>query len=164
MLGICESPKETIDYNYTYIDSTYNTRAASFAVLEKQVEQHIIDNIDHDLITLDGKSGFHAMGQIKVTTPENASQIQVDEKRKMERKPIVKNEILSNMEGLQHYVPKQTNALLETKLTKYEELLQKIPERSIPTDEAVFDWYNGWAEDLVFIQTSWGLCTRSTTE
>ena len=59
------------------------------------------------------------MGQIKVTMPENASQVEVDEKREMERKPIVKNEILSDMESLQHYVPKQTNALLETKLTKY---------------------------------------------
>ena len=40
------------------------------AVLDKQIEQHIGDNMDHDLITLDGKSGFHAMGLIKVTTPK----------------------------------------------------------------------------------------------
>ena len=53
-----------------YIDSTNTTNAASMAVLEKQVEQHIGDNMDHDLITLDGQLGFHAMGQIKVTTPK----------------------------------------------------------------------------------------------
>ena len=41
---------------------------------------------------------------------------------------------MSNMEGLQHYVSQLTNALLETKLIKYEQLLQKIPERSIPIE------------------------------
>ena len=145
-IGICESPKETTDYKYTYIDSTNNTHAASMAVLEKQIEQHIGDNMDHDLLTLDGKSGFHAMGHIKVTTPENANQLEIDENRRMQRKKIVKNEILSNMEGLQHYVSQPTNALLETKLTKYEQLLQKVPERSIPIEVAVGDWYNGWIE------------------
>lgn len=116
------------------------------AVLEKQIEQHVGDNMDHDLITLDGKSGFHAMGLIKVTTPENTNQLDIDENRKMPRKKIVKNEIMSNMEGLQNYVPQPTNALLETKLTKYEQLLKKVPERSIPIDVAVGDWYNGWVE------------------
>ena len=85
-IGICESPKETTDYQYTYIDSTNNTHAASMAVLEKQIEQHIGDNMDHDLITLDGKLGFHAMGLIKVTTPENDNQLEIDENRKMQRK------------------------------------------------------------------------------
>ena len=145
-IGICESQKETTDYKYTYIDSTNNTHAASMAVLEKQIEQHIGGNMDHDLITLDGKSGFHAMGLIKVTTPENANQLEIDENRKMQRKKIVKNEILSNMEGLQHYVSQPTNALLETKLTKYEQVLQKVPERSIAIEVAVGDWYNGWIE------------------
>ena len=145
-IGICESPKETTDYKYTYIDSTNNTHAASMAVLEMQIEQHIGDNMDHDLITLDGKSGFHAMGLIKVTTPENANQLEIDENRKMQRKKIMKNEILSNMEGLQHYVSQPTNALHETKLTKYEQLLQKVPKRSIPIEVAVGDWYNGWIE------------------
>ena len=116
------------------------------AVLEKQIEQHIGDNTDHDLLTLDGKSGFHAMGLIKVTTPKNANQLEIDENRKMQRKKIVKKEILSNMEGQQHYVSQPTNALLETKLKEYEQLLQKIPERSIPIDVAVKDWYNGWVE------------------
>jgi hypothetical protein len=145
-IGICESSKETTDYKYTYIDSTNDAHAASMAVLEEQIEQHIGDNMDHDLITLDGKSGFHAMGLIKVTTPENANQLEIDENRKMQRKKIVKNETLSNMEGLQHYVSQPTNALLETKLMKYEQLLQKVPERSIPIDVAVGDWYNGWVE------------------
>ena len=104
-LGICESQKEIMNYKYTYIDSTNNTNAASMAVLDKQLEQHIGDNIDHDLITLDGKSGFHAMGHIKVTTPENANQIEVDENRKLQRKPIMKSDTLSTMEGLQNYVP-----------------------------------------------------------
>ena len=102
--------------------------------------------MDHDLITLVGKSGFHAMGLIKVTTPENANQLEIDENRKMQRKKIVKNEILSNMEGLQHYVSQPTNVLLETKLTKYEQLLQKGPEISIPIEVAVGNWYNGWIE------------------
>ena len=61
-------------------------------------------------------------------------------------KKIAKNDILSNMESLQHYVSQPTNALLETKLTKYEQLLQKVPERSIPIEVAVGDWYNGWIE------------------
>ena len=39
-----------------------------------------------------------------------------------------------------------TNALLETKLRKYEQLLQKLPERSIPIDVPVKDWYNGRVE------------------
>lgn len=86
------------------------------------------------------------MGQIKVTTPENANQIEIDENRKLQRKPIVKSDTLSNMEGLQNYVPQQTNALLDTKLIKYEELQHKIPERSISTDASVLDWYNGWIE------------------
>ena len=43
--------------------------------------------------------------------------------------------------GLQHYASKPTNALLETKLMKYEQLLQKVPERSIPIDASVGDWY-----------------------
>ena len=145
-LGICESQKETTDYKYTYIDSTNNSRAASMAVLEKQIEQHIGDNMDHDLITLDGKSGFHAMGQIKVTTPANTNQLEIDENRKMQRKLIVKNEVLSDMEGLQQYVPQRRNALLDTKLKKYEELMEEIPERSIAIDAAVHDWYNGWVE------------------
>ena len=81
-IGMCESPKETMDYKYTYIYSTNNTQAASVAVLEEQIEQHIGDKMDHDLITLDGKSGFHAMGLIKVTTPENACQLKFDENRK----------------------------------------------------------------------------------
>ena len=122
-------------------DSTNNTHAASMAVLEKQIEQHIGDDMDHGLMTLDGKSGFHAMGLIKVTTPKNnANQLEIDENRMMQREKIVKNEILSNMEGLQHYV---SQPVLETKLTKYEQLLQKVPERSIPIDVAVKDWYNG---------------------
>ena len=127
-----------------YIDLTNNTHAASMAVLEKQIEQHIGDNIDYDLMTLDGKSGFRFMGLIKVTTPKNnANQLEIDENRMMQREKIVKNEILSNMEGLQHYVSQPTNAALETKLIKYEQLLQKVPERSIPIDVAVKDWYNG---------------------
>ena len=81
------------------------------------------------------------MGQIKVTTPENANQIEVDENRKLQRKPIVKSDTLSNMEDLQNYVPQRTNALLDTELIKYEELQHKIPERSIPTDASVIDWY-----------------------
>lgn len=145
-LGVCESNKETADYKYTYIDSTNNGGAESMAVLEKQIEQHVGDNMDHDLITLDGKSGFHAMGQIKVTTPENANQLEIDENRKMVRKPIVKKEVLSNMEGLQQYVRQRTNALLDIKLMKYEELVHKVPERSIPVEAAVQDWYNGWIE------------------
>ena len=145
-LGICESQKETMNYKYTYIDSSTNTNAASMAVLENQLEQHIGNNMDHDLITLDGKSGFHAMGLIKVTTPENANQIKIDENRKLQRKPIVKSDTLSNMEGLQNYVPQRTNALLDTKLIKYEELQNKIPERSIHTDASVTDWYHGWVE------------------
>ena len=145
-LGISESQKETMDYKYTYIDSTNNTGAASMEVLEKQIVQYVGDNMDHDLINLEGKSGFHAMGQIKVTTPENANQLEIDENRKMLRKPIVKTEILSDMEGLQHYVPQQTNALLDTKLIKYEELMRKVPERSISVDAAVQDWHNGWVE------------------
>ena len=146
-IGMCESPKETMDYKYTYIDSTNNTQAPSVAVLEQQIEQHIGDNMDHDLITLDGKSGFHAMGLIKVTTPENASQLKIDENRKLQRKKIVKSEILSCMEGLQHYVSQPTNTLLETKLLKYEQLLQKVPEKSIPIDVAISGWYNGWVEE-----------------
>ena len=55
----------------------------------------------------------------------------------MQRGKIVKNEILSNMEGLQHYVTQPTNAVLETKLIKYEQLLQQVPERSIPIDVAL---------------------------
>ena len=43
----------------------------------------------------------------------------------------MKNEILSNMEGLQHYVSQPTNALLETKLTKYEQRLQKCATTEI---------------------------------
>ena len=50
------------------------------------------------------------------------------------------------MEGLQHYVSQLTNALLETKVIKYEQLLQKVPERSILIDVPVKDWYNGWVE------------------
>ena len=42
-IGICERQKETTDYKYTYIDSTNNTHAASMAVLEKHIEQHIGD-------------------------------------------------------------------------------------------------------------------------
>ena len=34
-IGICESPKETTNYKYTYVDSTNNAHAASMAVLEK---------------------------------------------------------------------------------------------------------------------------------
>ena len=146
-IGMCESPKETMDYKYTYIDSTNNTQAASVAVLEEQIEQHIGDNMDHDLITLNGKSGFHAMGLIKVTTPENASQLKIEENRKLQLKKIVKSEILSCMEGLQHYVSQPTNTLLETKLLKYEQLLQKVPEKSIPIDVAISGWYNGWVEE-----------------
>ena len=47
----------------------------SCAVLEEQIEQHIGDNMDCNFITLDGKSSFHAMGVIKVTTPQNANQL-----------------------------------------------------------------------------------------
>lgn len=71
-LGICESLKDTIDYKYTYTDSTNSTHAATMAVLGKQTEQHI-GNMGYDLITLDGKSGFHAVELIRLTTPENAS-------------------------------------------------------------------------------------------
>ena len=39
------------------------------------------------LITLDGKSGFHAMGLIKVTTPPlNADQLISVKKKKLQRK------------------------------------------------------------------------------
>ena len=31
-------------------------------------------------------------------------------------------------------------------LIKYEELQHNIPERSIPTDASVIDWYHGWVE------------------
>ena len=126
---------------HTYIDSTNNTHAASMVVLEKQIKQHIGDNMDHDWITLDGKLDFYAMGLIKVTTPENANQLEIDENTKMQREKNV-NEILSDMEGRQHYVSQPTTALLETKLIKYEQLLQKLPERSIPIEVAVGDWYN----------------------
>ena len=69
-IGICESPKRQRTVSTcTMTDSANNTHAASMAVLEKQIEQHIGDNMDHGLMTLDGKSGFHAMGLIKVTTP-----------------------------------------------------------------------------------------------
>ena len=40
------------------------------------------------------------------------------------------------MEGLLSYVPRRTNALLYTKLNKYDELLHEIPEKSITTDES----------------------------
>ena len=46
------------------------------AVLGEQLKQNIGDNIDHDLITLHGESGFHAMRKITVTIPENANQIE----------------------------------------------------------------------------------------
>lgn len=46
------------------------------------------------------------------------------------------------MEGLLKYVPQRTNALLDTKLMKYRELLQKVAERSTEVDAAVQDWYN----------------------
>lgn len=144
-LGICESKKETMDYKYTYINSTNNTHAASMAALEKQIEQHICDNMNHDLITLDGKSGFHAMGLIK-SYHTRKCQSTFDVNTKMKRKSNVKSETLSNMEGLQHYVPQHTNALLDTKLIMYEELLHKIPKRSIPMDAAVQNWYNEWVE------------------
>lgn len=146
-IGICESPKETTDYKYTYIDSTNSTQAASMAVLENQIEQHIGDNIDHDLITADGKSGFHAMGLIKVTTPENANQHGIDENRKMQRRQLDKNDVLSKMEDLQHYVSQPCNALLNTKLIKYDQLLQEVPQRSVSTEIAVQDWYKGWVEE-----------------
>lgn len=144
-LGICESQKETVDYKYTYIDLT-NTQVDAMEVLENQIEQHVGDNMDHDLITLDGKVGFHVMGQIKVTTPNNANQQEVEENREMQRKPIVKAEVLANMQGLEHYVPQQRNALLETKLIKYEDLICKVPDRSIPVETAVKEWHNGWIE------------------
>lgn len=60
-------------------------------------------HVQHDFIQLEGKSGFHVIGQMKVTTPENANQLAVDQNRERHRKPIVKNEILSGMEDLQHY-------------------------------------------------------------
>ena len=100
-------------------------------------------DMDHDLITLDGQLGFHAMGQIKVMTPENSNQLEVDQNRTLKRKPIVKSETLSNIEGLHNYVPQRTNALLET---KYEDLQHKVPEKSIPTDDSVIDWLNGWID------------------
>ena len=145
-LAICESQKETVDYKYTYIDATNSSQASSMAVLEKQVEQHIGDNMDHDLITLEGKAGFHGMGLIKVITPENTNKTEIDENRKMRRNTIIKNAILSNMEGLQDYRPNQANALSETRLVKFEELQGKIPEARVNTQQAVIDWYFGWIE------------------
>ena len=67
------------------------------------------------------------------------------------------------MEGLQHYVSQSTNALLETKLIKYEKLLQTVPERSIPIEVAVGDWYNGWIEGISVHPNFMGLCIRNTT-
>ena len=66
------------------------------------------------------------------------------------------------MVGLQHYVSQPTNALLETKLIKYEKLLQTVPERSIPTEVAVGDWYNGWIEGISVHPNFMGLCIRNT--
>lgn len=60
-LGICEIQKETMDYKHMYIDSTNNTRSASTTVIEKQIEQHIGDNMDHGLI-LRGKIRFSCHG------------------------------------------------------------------------------------------------------
>ena len=65
---------------------TNNTHAASMSELEKQIEQHIGDNVDHDLVNLGGKSGFHGMELIKVTTPKSANQLKIDENRKMQWK------------------------------------------------------------------------------
>ena len=44
---------------------------------------------------------------------------------------------------------------------EYEELLQKVPQTSIPVNEVVTTWYSCWIEDC-FIQISWGLCMRNT--
>ena len=54
-----------MDYKNTYIECTNSAQAASAAVREEQIEQHVGDNIDYDLITLDGKSSFHAMALAK---------------------------------------------------------------------------------------------------
>ena len=146
ILGICEDQKETVNYKYTYIDSSKYTSAASLACLENQIEQHVGDNIDHDLITIDGKSGFHAMGMIKITTPANLNHIAIDENRKLQRKTISKTAILSNMEGCEQFVPAKKNALQNAALIPYAQLLNKIPVKSLPQNDTVHDWYKGWIE------------------
>jgi len=58
----------------------------------------------------------------------------------------VKNEILLNMESLEHYVSQLTNTLQGAKLKKYKELLKKALDRSLPIDVTVGHWYNNWVE------------------
>ena len=144
-LGICESVKETSDYKYTLTESTNGKESENFMqTFDKQICQFVGDNIDHDLITLEGKSGFHGMGLIKITTPENQNTFDLDQSSKLERKMLNKNEILSKMEGLEDYQKKKHNALLDVTFTSYKDLLQCVPEKAIHTEEAQIDWYNGW--------------------
>ena len=50
-----------------------------------------------------------------------AIKLEIDENRKIQQNKIVKSEILSKMEGLQHYSLQQINGLLKTKLIKFEQ-------------------------------------------
>ena len=38
-------------------------------MVENQLVQHVADNVDHDICTLDGKFTFHGMGMLAAVTP-----------------------------------------------------------------------------------------------
>ena len=86
--------------------------------------QHVADNVDHNLITLDGSGLFHGMRIISVSTPFAGNFITGQEEIKIRREKVFKSKALTFNKGipLQHYIPSSQSSLSSINMKPYIEL------------------------------------------
>lgn len=107
------------------------------------MEQYVADNIDINIRSLYGNSSYHAMGRIKIITPDpgRASELKQISRRKITA--MEKDDLLKKLGIKLHtFHPKPINALCSIKFMSYSELQQKTSRpKGCLGDSA---WLSGW--------------------
>jgi hypothetical protein len=123
------------------MDEDHQT-ATHFDQEESTVHQFVGDNIDLNIVSLNGNTSFYAMGMVKATCP--APQARPDQVAVIPRKKITFKEKAGILKATEvkmlSYVPKKKVGLADVRFVPIEDLSQN-PPTLLPGDIA---WAAGW--------------------
>ena len=118
--------------------------SAHFVPEERRVQQFVGDNIDLNIVSLNGNTSFHAMGMIKATCPAPATR-QDEILATIPRRNITVKEKATTLKAaevkIQSFVPKNKEGLADIQFVPIVDLRQH-PPAMLPGD---IMWAAGWA-------------------
>ena len=101
-LGFCHSYREVTRFKQSAI-ATEDASDIAFSLPAGTFSQYMVDNVDHNICTLDGKKTFHGMGIIQASTTMNGVQ---REEKSIKRQDLQCAGLVTKDKGikLKHYV------------------------------------------------------------